>query len=75
MCSKERKISPNDYLFISISKNGNKLVDIYQNNFESVAGIIKTVSRNISNCTGMTMLCVRNQSQGWSFDMPLVFSA
>lgn len=70
-----RTILPTDDIFITLVQNGKNILNIYHNNFSDIAEIVKMVYSYAKECTGIALLSVRNKSQGWCFNVPLMFTS
>lgn len=64
-----------DNVFLTLSQNGKNILSIYRGDFGCIADILKYVYEIATGCFGIANLCVRNQNQGWKFNVPLMFSA
>ena len=73
MCDNNKRVSPGDNMFVVLTCNGRSVFSIYCNEFGSFAEIVRCVYRRANDCSGLATLSVRNQSQGWSCNIPLVF--
>lgn len=70
----ERKLLPSDNMFITLWSHDKTLSSICRNGFHSLSEIIKVIIGNSEDASGITELSVRNQSQGWSYTIPIAFN-
>ncbi len=70
-----RTISPADNIFVTLLQNGKSMFNLCQSNFSSITEVVKMAYGLAKSCTGVAILSVRNQNQGWSCSIPLMFSS
>lgn len=70
-----RTILPTDNIFVTLLQNGKNVFNLCQSNFTNMTEIVKMVYGLAKNCAGVAILGVRNQNQGWSCSIPLMFFA
>ena len=63
------KMHKGDVIFASLDNNGRTLVHIKQDNFASMAEVMKQVISVAGQFYGLGRIQVRNMTQGWSTSM------
>lgn len=74
MNDKSKTLLPTDNVFVTLTQNGKNILNLYRNNFSSISDIVKFVYMFAKGSFGITILNIRNQSQGWCCNVPLMFS-
>lgn len=64
-----KSISKDDNIFASIVAQGKTIKSIYAHNFTSINEIINMMTTDCDSHCGLVQLNIRNQSQGWAFNM------
>ena len=75
MLNQSKTFKPTDRIFATLTSGGRTVVNIYKDNFRSLGDVIGLIYSLASSHIGPSRLNVRNQSQGWSIDMPLLFNS
>jgi len=58
-------ILPSDTLFATIRQQGNTVANIKLNGITSMADIVRHIKNSLANLAGLTVIDLRNSSQGW----------
>ena len=74
MCDNNKKVFPGDNIFVCLTQNGKSLLNLYGNEFAGISEIVKFAYLKAKHCFGIATLNVRNQSQGWSYNIPLMLN-
>ena len=74
MCDNNKKVFPGYNIFVCLTQNGKSLLNLYGNEFAGISEIVKFAYLKAKHCFGIATLNVRNQSQGWSYNIPLMLN-
>ena len=67
----QKTFTKEDNIFATLMGKGKIIKTIVGKNFSDISEIVKMITSNCGDYRGLAELSVRNQSQGWSFNMLL----
>ncbi len=65
-------IKHDDILFATVSQRGTTILSLQLSGLTSIKEILKYLRATITDCMGMVTLKLRNGSQGWTLNQPLL---
>ena len=71
MAGRERAMAQSDNVFVRVISDGREMMNFRKSGYASISDVIATVSRMASGLWGLAKLIIRNQSRGWSVEVPL----
>lgn len=66
------KIFHDDIIFATVSQRGNIIVSLKMTGLTSIRDLLELLNKTINGYMGMVMLKLRNKSQGWSLNQPIM---
>ncbi len=67
-------INSSDIIYATLSQHGRQLASFRFSGLTSFADIVRQLRRTMSGSLGLVNLRLRNSSQGWSHDRPLIIA-